>query len=362
MANRPGSSQRLGPRPQRRGWTSVVPVCAAAALAGCGRPAGVVFEPANAALRWPPPPDAPHIAYVGSIASDADLKAGRGGGKALGDLLFGKEPSHSMLSPLGVCTDGADRLFVADSNAQVLHVFDLGTRKYQQWRPPEKHARFSQPVAVAYDPGGRVLVSDSVAGVVFVFDDKGAYRGTLGEGKLKRPCGLAVDAQGGRLFIADAGAHQVVVLTPDDTEVARIGERGSALGQFNYPTNVAIGKDGRLYVSDSLNFRVQVFGPDLAPIRQIGRKGDLPGYFSQPKGLALDPEGHLYVVDANFEAVQLFDQEGRLLMTFGHEGTGPGEFWLPSGISIDPHGRVWIADSYNRRIQVFDYLAEEKAR
>ena len=42
-----------------------------------------------------------------------------------------------MLTPYAVCTDGQDRLFVADTNAQTVHVFDLRTRRYEQWKPAE---------------------------------------------------------------------------------------------------------------------------------------------------------------------------------------------------------------------------------
>lgn len=349
----------------------LVMVTAGAALgaggSGCGRPAGVIFDPANAAYVWPPPPDAPRIRYLGQIATDQDLKPARGPGRQIGAVLFGKEAARAMLSPLGLCTDGADRLFVADSNAQALHVFDLRTRRYEQWRPPAGSEAFSQPVAVAWDPGGaggaggagRVLVCDSMGRAVFAFSSAGAFLGTLGRSHLVRPCGIAVGADG-RLFVADAGLHQVVVLTREGEVAARLGGRGVGAGEFNFPTNVALDAGGRLYVSDSLNFRVQVFGPDLAPLRQIGRKGDVPGTFAQPKGVAIDPDGHLYVVDAHFEAVQVFDPEGTLLLTFGREGRGPGEFWLPAGVHIDGGGRVWIADSYNRRVQVFQYLAEGK--
>ncbi len=346
-------------RMQRTGRdrNAIIGAAAAGALtcAGCSAP-GTIFPEPPASLRWPAEPDEARIRYVGQITSDKDLKPGRNFGQNLGEMLFGKDPARTMLSPLAVCTDGHDRVFVADSNDQLVHVFDLARRRYEQWRPPKDQAPLSQPVAVAFDPAGRLLVSDPVAGVLVVFDGQGRYLGTLGERALKRPCGVAVDSAGRRLFVADAGAHQVVVLSADGEELSRIGQRGSEPGQFNFPTNVVLDRQGRLYVSDSLNFRVQVFDADLKPVRQIGRKGDLPGYFSQPKGIALDAEDHLYVVDANFEAVQVFDSEGRLLMAFGHEGHGPGEFWLPAGINVDPNGRIWIADSYNRRIQVFDYL------
>jgi sugar lactone lactonase YvrE len=329
-------------------------------VGGCGRPAGVIFDPDNARYVWPAPPDQPRIRYLGDIETDQDLKPARRPGRQIGIALFGKDEARGMLSPLAVCTDGADRLFVADSNAQVVHVFNLGSRAYEAWRPPAGAEPFSLPVAVAWDPGAaRLLVCDAVGRSVLAFDSAGKFAGILGRDHIVRPCGVAV-APDGRIFIADAGLHQVVVLNREGAPTARVGGRGVGLGEFNFPTNVALDGGGRLYVSDSLNFRIQVFGPDLLPIREIGRKGDVPGTFAQPKGIAIDPEGHLYVVDAHFEAVQVFDPEGTLLLTFGREGRGPGEFWLPSGIHVDSAGRIWVADSYNRRVQAFQYLAEER--
>jgi DNA-binding beta-propeller fold protein YncE len=320
-----------------------------------------VFAPPDPAYRWPQPPDAAHIQYLGELRTDQDLKGQRGAGQALGEALFGKEPARAMLSPLGVASDGKGRLFVADSNAQVLHVFDTASRRYARWTPPKGETPFSQPVCAAWDPGGRVLVSDPVAGVVFTFADSGKFLGTIGGGFVGRPCGVAV-GPGGRVYISDTAQHQVVVLGPDGSLVRRIGSRGAGPGEFNYPTYLALDRAGRLYVSDSLNSRVQVFetAEGAAPgVRQVGRKGDMPGYFSQPKGITVDAEGRLYVVDAHFEAVQVFDPQGRVLMSFGREGQGPGEFWLPVGICADDSGMLWIADSYNRRVQVFRILPEE---
>lgn len=320
-------------------------------LSSCTAP-GPVFPPPDPRHRWPQPPDTPRVQYLGAISTSADLKPAR----RLGEAIFGASPAHGMLSPLGVCTDHGSRVFVADSNAQVVHVFDLASRGYATWRPGPKQPKFSQPVAVAWDPVGRLLVADSVEGVLFAFDRKGTCIGVLGRGVLQRPCGIAVAPD--RVLVADAAAHQVVVLSARGDLVSRLGSRGTAPGEFNFPTNLALDSTGRLYVADTLNFRVQVFDADLRPIRQIGRKGDMPGTFSQPKGVALDADDHLYVVDANFEAVQVFDDAGQLLMTFGREGHGPGEFWLPSGIHVDPSGRVWVADSYNKRVQAFQYLRE----
>lgn len=324
-------------------------------LTACASAPGTILQRTPTSPTWPPPPDAARIAYLGELRKDTDLKPGRSALTRLGEGLFGAEPPKQMQAPIAVCTDGDDRVFVADTNARLIHVFDLAARSYATWQPD---GGFIAPVAMAYDPAGFLLVSDSAAGSIAEFNNQGKLTRRIGDDALARPCGIALTPNG-RLIVADVSAHQIVVLDRDGAQLSRIGRRGTGLGEFNFPTNVALDAQGRLFVSDSLNFRVQVFSPDLLPERQIGSQGDLPGYFAQPKGVAVDSRGHVFVVDANFEAVQLFTTEGQLLMSFGREGHGPGEFWLPAGIHIDSKGRIWIADSYNQRVQAFMAVTEE---
>ncbi|MCC6907784.1 MAG: hypothetical protein IT430_07585 [Phycisphaerales bacterium] len=321
---------------------------------GCAKPAGELFPPLAAPLSWPNPPDEPRIHYVGQIATTADLKAAKPFGEALRELFAGKQPILGIVSPMAVEFDDQQRLYVADTAARVVHVFDLDKRKYEQWMPPAPDT-FITPVGLARAGDGRLFVADSSTGVVWLFDSTGRSIGMWGLGHLIRPCGLSFDEAGQRLFVADAGAHRIAIFGPGGELLSTLGSRGTAPGSFNFPTDVVIDHQGRLYVSDSLNCRIQQFGSDLMPRRQIGSRGDLPGYFSRPKGIAVDSADHLYVVDAQFEAVQVYSSEGQLLMAFGREGRGPGEFWLPAGMCIDDSDRLWIADTYNRRVQVFDY-------
>jgi hypothetical protein len=341
---------------------------ATVSMTGCATPAGELFPPLSQPLVFPPPPDHARVRFVGELGTEADLKPARSALAGLGEALFGADSVRSMLSPCAVFVRG-DRLFACDGSAQVVHVFNLATREYQQWQPQSgdgtngaqpatEHRRFSMPVGITGDANGRIYVSDSVAATVFLFDETGHCLGDIGYGTLKRPCGIAYDVAHDRLLIADSAHHQLLALSPDGTLLAAIGTRGGEPGQFNFPTNVAIDRTGRVFVSDTLNFRVQVLDDALKPVSQIGRLGDMPGYFSQPKGVAIDRDNHVYVVDAQFEAVQIFSPEGQLLLSFGEEGSGPGQFWLPAGIFIDLNDRIWIADSYNRRVQVFEYLPD----
>ncbi|HWB53549.1 MAG TPA: 6-bladed beta-propeller [Tepidisphaeraceae bacterium] len=327
-----------------------------ALLASCAHDAGVIFPTLPNAPQWPEV-GPPRIRYVGALSSSADLKPAVSGIEAIGKTLFGSAPVHTIENPMAVCTDNAGRVFIADTQNHAVLVMNLNTRIFAQWRPVNEP--FKTPVSLAYDAGGhRLLVSDSTAGAIQIFSDNGKYQGQFAPGQFHRSCGIAIDRRNGRVFVADVAAHQIVILTPTGQIIQRLSHRGNALGEFNFPTYVALDSQGRLYVSDSLNFRIQEFSPDLKPIRQIGTQGDSPGYFAEPKGIAIDNEDHLYVVDAQFEAVQIFNANGQLLLNLGEQGRKPGEFWLPAGISVDVRNRIWIADSANHRVQVFDYLTE----
>jgi hypothetical protein len=97
---------------------------------GCGGAPKPIFAPVNPPIGWPEPPEPARVRYVGQLATSADLKRKVGGLEAIGGALFGKSGARSMLTPYNLCTDGQSRVFVADSNAQTVHVFDLTTRRY----------------------------------------------------------------------------------------------------------------------------------------------------------------------------------------------------------------------------------------
>ena len=76
----------------------IVLLIAVTALTGCARPAGPVFEPLAAPLRWPSAPEPARIEYVGQIATEHDLKAGRNHGEAIGATIFAEIGLFSFTS------------------------------------------------------------------------------------------------------------------------------------------------------------------------------------------------------------------------------------------------------------------------
>jgi 6-bladed beta-propeller len=138
-----------------------------------------------------------------------------------------------------------------------------------------------------------------------------------------------------------------------------IGKRGTADGEFNFPTELRL--DGpNLLVVDAMNFRIQVF--DLAGNFQyaIGKIGDSNGAIFRPKAVSVDSEGDIYIADALWGVVQVFNRQGQLLYYFGSKGARAGEFQLPAGMMIDQDDRIFVVDSFNRRVQVFHFFGLKK--
>ncbi|MFQ5424552.1 MAG: hypothetical protein ACE5F9_11300 [Phycisphaerae bacterium] len=328
-------------------------------IAGCGRPAGVLFPRLDSPIVFPPPPDAARIEYVGALRTDRDLKPAVSSWGRFTEAIRGSAAPNSVSAPAGLAVSAANRVYVTDPPLRCLHIFDLESRQYR--------AIFDAggtPLAAPADVAvaeGRVFLTDAGRATIDVFTESGDYIRTWDGLELTRPVGLAWHAASRRLYVVDAKRHACVAYTLDGREVLRFGGHGDGPGELNYPTYVTADAVLGILIADSLNFRVQRFAPDGTFISAFGQKGDAAGDFSLPKGVAVEDHRYIFAADANFENVQVFDAQGRLMMAFGGEGSDPGRFWLPSKIVIDGQQRLWVADSYNRRVQMFRLLPEPQA-
>lgn len=299
------------------------------------------------------------IDYLRSIDArqvDALAKPRSVWGKLL-EWVAGPAERPRLIRPFGITEDSRGRLIIADPGQRVVHLLDLEKRDYK-FISGAKRSPFQSPVGVAVDAQDNIYVSDSARGEITVFDPKGKFLRSIG-GKqstvpLQRPTGIAIDARSRSVFVADTLLHQVLVFNLEGNLLRTIGHRGTARGEFNFPTFLTLAA-GRLYVVDSMNFRVQIFSAEGKPLGGFGRLGNRSGTLNRPKGISVDSDGNIYVVDALFETVQVFNSEGTLLYYFGSSGTAPGQFVLPGGIYINPRNMILVADSYNQRVQVFRY-------
>jgi len=312
-----------------------------------------VRQEEQSALVWPAEPDVARVAYVRSFARAEDLGISGGFFERLASILLGRDELR-LVRPMAVTVVGQN-IFVADPGAMGVHRFDLEQHRYDLLRPADR--ALPSPVGLARGDDGEVYVTDSALGSVFVIAPGAKTASPLPLGaKLKQPTGITFDPDRHHLYVVDTAAHRVNVFDRKGALISGFGQRGSADGEFNFPTHLWRDRDGRLYVTDALNFRLQMFDGQGRFLGKFGRQGDGTGDIARQKGVATDGFGHIYIVDALFHALQVFDGEGRLLLSLGGRGHDRGEFWLPAGIFISDDNTIYVADSYNQRVQVLRYV------
>ncbi len=327
-----------------------------------------------------------------------DCKNGTGGG-------LGGEFS----TPLGVATDSAGNVYVADSGGGRIQKFDPSGSFLLTW---------GQDVIQSLAPGdtGTGFEVCTVAA-----DCKlGAFGGGLG-GELSLPQDVAVDAAG-NVYVAEgqriqkfgsngtwerAWGKDVVTGGGTGFEICtvaadcKLGDLNGELGgEFRGPNGVAAASDGSVYVGDEVRQRVQKFDSNGTWERAWGKDvvtgggtgfevctvaanckqaaiGGLGGEFNSPRRMGVDATGDVFVGDIGNQRVQKFASDGTWERAWGKDvvtgggigfeictvaancqpgGTGglAGEFVNPIGIALDGAGDVYVADRDNMRIQRFD--------
>jgi DNA-binding beta-propeller fold protein YncE len=312
-------------------------------------------------------PEGRKLTFERTFATDRDVRGKPGFFTRVFDLVVGAPDLHFLVRPYSVVEDSRGRVIVTDPGAQGVHIFDPAQLKYKFIeRKDKRNDAMLVPQCVAVDDNDNIYVTDSEAGKIFVFNPEGKFQRAIGsikggEGFFKRPTGIAIDNAEQRIYVTDTLRNKIYMLDMNGEVLRTIGKNGEQKGEFNYPTELRLdGKD--LLVVDAMNFRVQ--GMDRSGQYEfgVGALGASVGAMFRPKGIGVDSEGHIYVVEGSMNMVQVFDREGRLLYYFGQQGTGFGDFRLPAGLFIDHTDRVFVVDSYNRRVQVFQYHALKQAR
>lgn len=314
----------------RMAWSPLA-LAAALMLAACASAPTQAPTTAPARVFYPAPPDPPRIQLLTTFQGERDLAESD---SSLARFLLGDagKSVRQLQQPYGVAMFD-NKLYVVDSKAPGLVVFDLAKRGYSVFSGLGS-GRMQRPINVAIDTDGTKYVADTGRDRVLVYDRNDQFLRALGEDKQFKPADALI--AGDRIYVADVQHHEIHVLDKRAGKLLfKFGKPGNKEGELHHPTNLGVGPDGDIYVVETSNFRVQRFKPDGRHVRFYGELGDSPGQFARPKGIAIDRAGRLLVGDAGFENVQIFDPEGRLLMAFGTGDEKRVGLHLPAGVYID---------------------------
>jgi DNA-binding beta-propeller fold protein YncE len=168
------------------------------------------------------------------------------------------------------------------------------------------------------------------------------------EGRIASPAGLAISADGQRLYVADPLQHKVFTFDFAKKELRQV--------DVGYPTGVALDDQENFYVVDGVKKGVIVFDRSGKQLREITDES-----LVRPNGIAVDStRDRVYVVDTgNADAaeqnVKIFDRSGKRIGAIGGAGGGDlGQFSYPTYVTLDPQGNVYVSDTLNSRVQKFD--------
>lgn len=291
---------------------------------------GLAKDAPQEAVFYPPAPDQPRLQHLVTLGGERDLAEAKSGFAA---FILGEEPqSQQLVQPYGMAMDRG-RLYVADTGAGGLAIFDLANKKFSLWQGAGE-GRMKRPINIRIDGDGTRYVTDTQRDQVLVYDKTDRFVAAFGAAGQFRPVDVAI--RGERLFVTDLKNHQVHILDKrSGKSLGVFGKPGSADGELFHPTNIAVAPNGDLLVADTSNYRIQRFTAEGAFVRSYGTVGNGPGSFARPKGIAVDQTGRMYVGDAAFENVQVFDGAGQLLLYFGQPSDSFEGLTLPAGVAID---------------------------
>jgi len=258
--------------------------------------------------------------------------------------------------PIGVAADGAGNVYVADNyNDLIRKITPAGvvttlagdtyglTNGYPYWGCADGTngaASFNGPIGVATDGAGNVYVADSKnnlirkitpAGVVTTlagdtddltngYSNYGYADGANGAAMFNWPSGVATDGSG-NVFVADSGNNLIRKITPAGVVTTLAGDTddltngysnygyadgANGAAMFNNPFAVATDGSGNVYVADCNNNLIRKITPAGVVTTVAGDTNDLTndnpndGYadgtggaamFYDPSGVALDNSG-----------------------------------------------------------------------
>ena len=311
-------------------------------------------------LVFPAPPDDPRFVYERTIYGSGDVVPQTQEARLRG-VLTGEGARGEGLNKPNAIAVFQGRIYLSDSVDAVIRVFDVPNGRHFKIGDDDP-GKLSKPLGIDVDRNGNLYVADSSAKAIMVYNKDGKFLRRIGNAKwFDRLANVTVDPKGDRIYLVDIGGvtsqqHRVRVVDAASGEILfDFGKRGRDPGDFNFPRDLVVGKDGQLYIVDSGNFRVQVFDRNGKFLKSFGTIGRQIGQFSRPKEIAADPAGNIYVVDTAFGNFQVFNPEGELLMFVGSrsEQDGPARYMLPAGIHVDEDGRVYMVDQWFRKVDVF---------
>lgn len=223
-----------------------------------------------------------------------------------------------------------------------------GAAPWGNWVSPSAVASIDSRIFVLDTGNDRIVEVDKSGDVKAVLCESGPCQFLL-----KGPQALV--AHDGKLYVANTGSGQVIVLLADGSvDTTRDLVVPDARGdQRISPSGIAVSPAGEIYVADTSRNLVLRIGSNRAPAAVLlDAQGENEKYqVDRPMGLALDTWENLYVANGGNGSIRKYSPAGRHLQEFSLV-SNPG-FFSPAYLAVDSLGNVYFTDNRRRMVYVF---------
>jgi tripartite motif-containing protein 71 len=233
---------------------------------------------------------------------------------------------------------------------------------------PQNSDEWISPIALVTDAAGDLYVAafDGSAFWIQKRNTQGIWSviATGGDhpGQVDHLNALAVDTAG-NIYVAEgrwpSGAGSRIQIRDAQSHWSVIAAAGTALGQVNIPTGLAVDGAGNLFVADwgdagESNPESRIQKRDAqGNWSLIATEGDAPGQIISSHALTVDAAGNLFVADSGNSRIQKRDVRGQWSV-IATEGAAPGQVVFPRALAVDTPGNLYVSDPNNGQIQKRD--------
>jgi DNA-binding beta-propeller fold protein YncE len=169
----------------------------------------------------------------------------------------GAPPPSPVRWPYGIDSVGRD-IMVADTFHNQVMRWNTATRAITWISRNACGMNFAFPYDVTVSGSVAYVADAQNRRVVKLNTATGACLGTFGQGTLRFPEGVALEAGTGEIWVADTSRNRLVEFSAAGAVLQTFGTPGTAHGQFNKPMHLDL-SGGLLYVADMWNDRIEVF-------------------------------------------------------------------------------------------------------
>jgi len=245
----------------------------------------------------------------------------------------------SLVSPTGIFVTQNKHLYVADSNRNVILVFDETYALINEFGKPTEPLFGSEsifePRKIVVDPRGNLyVVGEAGINGIIQLDNEGHFINYFGVNKVN----ITLELLFKRALMSKEQKEMFASLTPKST------------------TNLTIDEKGLVYTVIKNEY--------VTPLKKLNIEGNNiltgntvidPAYVD----ITTDKFGNIYTVSQDPQTrgvVGVHDSFGNLLFKFGRQELNSlrvGEFAGATGIAVDKYGDIWVLDGVGNNIQVF---------